>query len=424
MEGAFNVIALLFGLTALFGYLNHRFFGLPRSIGMVLFALAASFAVIAVDRAAPGWGLRAWAAALLADIDFTETLMKGALSFLLFAGALHVDLSDLRERKYAIGLMATVGVGISTVIVGAGMWLIFDALGLAIPFLACLVLGAIVAPTDPVAVLGILKTIHVPPSLEAKIAGESLFNDGVGVVVFTILVAIAFGGEAGELTPLGIAGLFLAEALGGALLGLAAGGLVFFAMRSVDEHNVEILLTLALVTVTYGLAGAIHVSGPIAVVVAGLLIGNHGARLAMSETTRGHLLNFWTLIDEILNSLLFLLIGFEVVAISGAPGLILAAAAAVPLALGARLVSVALPLGVLRLRRSFTKGAVWVLTWGGLRGGISVALALSLPPSPAKDALLTVCYGIVIFSVVVQGSTIGAVVRRVVPASAAGGRQP
>ncbi len=418
MEAAFDVVAVLLGLAALFGWLNHRFLKLPHTIGLVVIALAVSFGVLAVDEAVPGWGLGVAVRGMLARIDFTEALMKGLLSFLLFAGALHVDLTDLAQRKWAIGAMATVGVLISTALVGGGIWLVFTGLGIAVPFVWCLVFGALIAPTDPVAVLSILKRVHVPASLEAKIAGESLFNDGVGVVVFTIVVAIATGSAGADLGPASVAGLFLAEALGGAALGLATGCVAFFAMRSMDEHNIEVIITLALVTVTYAVAHRLHVSGLIAVVVAGLLIGNHGARLAMSDTTREHVRTFWTLTDEVLNSLLFMLIGFEVVAISYEPGHVIAALVAVPLVLASRLIAVAIPIGLLGLKRTFTRGAIPTLTWGGLRGGISVALALSLPPSPEREVIVTVCYGVVIFSIVVQGLTMERLVRRVVPAEA------
>ena len=418
MAAAFDIVAVLLGLAALFGYLNHKFLKLPHTIGLVVIALAVSFGVLAVDAAVPGWGLGAAARQMLGRIDFTQALMKGMLGFLLFAGALHVNLSGLAERKWAIGCMATVGVLISTALVGGGIWVVFGMLGIAVPFAYCLVFGALISPTDPIAVLGTFRRISVPATLEAKIAGESLFNDGVGVVVFTILVAIATGAEGADLGPMGATALFLAEAVGGALLGLAAGFVAFLAMRSLDEHNIEVIITLALVTVTYAIAEKLHLSGPIAVVVAGLLIGNHGARLAMSETTRTHVQTFWSLADEVLNSLLFMLIGFEVVAISGDAGLVFAALLAVPLVLASRFVAVAIPIVVLGLRRTFTQGAIPTLTWGGLRGGISVALALSLPPSPEREVIVTVCYGVVIFSIIVQGLTIERLVRRVVPGAA------
>ncbi len=414
----FNMAAIALALAALFGYVNHRWMRLPHTIGLVIIALLVSIAVLALDALVPRLGFQTAVRGALERIDLHEALMKGMLSFLLFAGALHVDLDDLMSRKWAIASMATAGVLISTFLVGFAVYGVVGLVGLELPLVYCLVFGALIAPTDPVAVLSILKRVNVPASLEAKIAGESLFNDGVGVVVFTIVVAIATGSAGADLGPASVAGLFLAEALGGAALGLATGCVAFFAMRSMDEHNIEVIITLALVTVTYAVAHRLHVSGLIAVVVAGLLIGNHGARLAMSDTTREHVRTFWTLTDEVLNSLLFMLIGFEVVAISYEPGHVIAALVAVPLVLASRLIAVAIPIGLLGLKRTFTRGAIPTLTWGGLRGGISVALALSLPPSPEREVIVTVCYGVVIFSIVVQGLTMERLVRRMVPAEA------
>ena len=414
MEHLTRDIATLLGLAAIIGYINHRFLHLPRTIGLVLIAMAASLIALGIDALIPGWGVGPGFRAVLVDIDFSDTLMQGMLGFLLFAGALHVDLGHLAKRGWAIAALATGGLLVSTGIVGVGIWFVFNLTGLNIPLIYCLLFGALISPTDPVAVLGILKTVKVPASLEAKIAGESLFNDGVGVVIFVILLAMATSG--GNALDLGdITSLFLREALGGAALGLAAGAVAFWALRSIDEYNLEVIITLALVTVTYEVAHMLHTSGPIAVVVSGLLIGNHGTRLAMSETTREHLTNFWTLIDEILNAVLFLLIGLEVIIISTTPGLMWVSLIAIPLVLGARFVAVAVPIGVFGLFRDFTKGAIPVLTWGGLRGGISVALALSLPNGDEKDAIVTVCYTVVVFSILVQGLTIGKLVQRVVP---------
>jgi CPA1 family monovalent cation:H+ antiporter len=424
MRSAFELIAILLGLSAVFGYVNFRFIRLPHTIGLLVIALAVSLAIIATEAAFPVLNLKETAQAMLGKVDFTRTLMESVLSFLLFAGALHVDVSALYERRWSIGIMASAGVVLTTALVGGAMYLVFDAIGITVPFLACLVFGALIAPTDPVAVLSTLKTVRVPRSLEATIAGESLFNDGVGVVVFTIVVALAFGpaggGHGAHVTAGSVAVLFLTEAVGGAVLGLATGWLVFLLMRTIDEYTVEIMLSLALVTGTYVIAARLGLSGPIAVVVAGLLIGNRGTRLAMSETTREHLLTFWELIDEILNSLLFLLIGFEVLAVSGQPGAVAAAAVAIPLVLASRLISVVLPMAALHFAEAFKGGHVAVLTWGGLRGGISVALALSLPPSEVREVLLTVCYGVVIFSVIVQGVTVGAVIKRALPAQEGG----
>ena len=412
-----NAAAVIIGLAALFGYINHRWFGLPHAIGIIVIALLASLGAIAIDAVFPSLGLQDSARAVLDNIDFHDLLMKGMLSFLLFAGALHVNLDDLLSRKWAIGSMATVGVVMTTFMIGFAVWGISSALGLAIPLTYCLVFGALIAPTDPMAVLGILKTVKVPHSLEAKIAGESLFNDGVGVVVFIIMVAIAAGGggHGGEsVGALDIIRLFAQEALGGAAFGLAMGYIAYHALKSIDEHNLEVLITLALVMLTYGIAAALHLSGPIAVVVAGLLIGNKGTRLAMSDKTRDHVQKFWSLVDEIMNSALFLLIGFEVFALSISGDVWLLMIITIPLTVAARFISVATPITLLSLRSDFTKGAIPVLTWGGLRGGISVALALSLPESAIKDTILAVTYGVVIFSIVVQGLTVKWVVGRVV----------
>jgi len=409
-----DIIAILLGLAALFGYLNHKFLRLPHTIGLVVIALAASGGVLAIDYFWPALHIAPTVRDVLDDIDFYEALMEGFLCALLFAGAIHIDLSKLAERKWAIGLMATVGVLISTFIVGGAAWLIAGLAGIGLPFLWALVFGALISPTDPVAVLGILKTVRVPPLLEAKIAGESLFNDGVGVVVFTIMVALAMGaGHAGgELDALDIAELFVLEAFGGAALGLAFGLVAFYLLYSLDEHNLEIMITLALVTGAYGTALHLHVSGPIAVVVAGILIGNQGASLAMSERTRTHLFQFWELTDEILNSVLFLLIGLEVLIIL--PGLdnFWLMLAAIPIVLAARAVAVSVPIGLLAVRERFTTGAIRILTWGGLRGGISVALALSLPPSEYKAPILAATYAVVVFSIIVQGLTMKPLVAR------------
>ena len=416
MEHLTRDIATILGLTALFGFANHRFLRLPRTIGLVLVALAVSFAAIAIDRIVPGWGMLPDLRQAMQDINFADTLMQGMLSFLLFAGALHVNLQRLAEQKWAISALASIGLLTSTTIVGLVMFGIFELIGLDIPLLYCLIFGALISPTDPVAVLSILKTANVPPSLEAKIAGESLFNDGIGVVVFIILVGLLGAGQSGEVGVSDVAILFLQEAVGGAVLGFVAGWIGYRMLSLVDEFNLEIIITLALVTVSYEIAHALHSSGPIAVVVAGLFIGNHGKRYAMSETTREHLDNFWSVVDEILNAVLFLLIGLEVIVLSFDQPILLAILAAIPVVLLARFISVSVPITALKmLKQQFTKGSIPVLAWGGLRGGISVALALSLPVSAERDVLLTVCYGVVVFSIVVQGLTIERLVRRVVP---------
>ncbi len=389
---------------------------MPISIGLVVIALVASIMVMLVDLVFPDLGIQSAVRLSLAQIDFHETLMKGMLSFLLFAGALHVNIEDLIHRKYAITLMATVGVLISTFMIGYSMFYLTSFTGLEIPLIYCLIFGSLIAPTDPVAVLGILKTVRVPRSLKAKIAGESLFNDGVGVVVFTILVAIATQSSSGgeEIGAFEMTRFFLLEAGGGAVLGLATGYIAYRALKSIDEYTIEVLITLALVMVSYSLAFALHFSGPIAVVIAGLLIGNRGMRFAMSESTRDHVHKFWTLLDEILNASLFLIIGFEILAITETASNLATTLIMIPVVLLARFVSVGLPISLLSLKEKYTPGAIVVLTWGGLRGGISVALVLSLPNVPEKESLLAITYGIVIFSIIIQGLTVKKVVERFV----------
>ncbi len=412
----FEIAAILLCLSAVFGYCNHRYLQLPHTIGLVVIAMASAFSIVVVDLVFPSLQAGEMVGSALLQVDFPETLMIGMLSFLLFAGALHVDYSDLASRKWAISLMATVGVVISTLIIGGLMWLILRLFHIGIPFVWTLVFGALISPTDPVAVLGILKTIKVPKSLEAKIAGESLFNDGVGVVIFTIVLAIAARGGPEAFGFLQVAELFAIEAVGGAVLGIATGYIAYRAMRTIDEYNLEIVITLALVMVTYGIALRTHVSGPIAVVVAGLFIGNQGVKFAMSDKTRQRLFDFWELIDEILNSVLFLLIGMEVLVLRFNADYVEAGLLAIPVVLLARLVSVSVPILLLSIRRRgrFTRGSVPVLVWGGLRGGISVALAFSLPPSEVKPLILAVTYSVVVFSIVVQGLTVKAVVARTV----------
>jgi CPA1 family monovalent cation:H+ antiporter len=401
-----DLAAILITLSALFSYLNYRYLRLPTTIGVMLFALVLSLMLIAFGTFDPR--IEQYAEQLLAQVDFNKTLMLGMLSFLLFAGALHVNINDLARHKWVILTLASGGVLLSTFIVGALTWWLLAALGLQLSFAYCLLFGALISPTDPVAVLGILKTAGVPKSLETKIAGESLFNDGVAVVLFVILFRIATGG--GEVSPGAIAGLFLLEALGGLLFGLAIGFAAYAMLRSVNNYQVEILITLALVMGGYALAHAMHVSGPIAIVVAGLLIGNHGRLLAMSKTTRQHIDTFWELLDEVLNAVLFVLIGLEILLLVYTRQYFLAGVLAIPIVLLARLISVGLPIGVMRNLRKFSPHVVKILTWGGLRGGISVALALSLPPGPERKLIVAITYIVVVFSITVQGLTVGKLV--------------
>jgi CPA1 family monovalent cation:H+ antiporter len=412
----FEIAAALIGLSALFGYLNYRFLKLPHTIGLVVIALAASLTVIFIEFLWPQSDISEAVIGALNEIDFHDAVMRGMLSFLLFAGALHVDFTAFRKQMVPIGMMATLGIMISTFLIGWVSWMLLSAFGIEIPFIWALVFGALISPTDPVAVLGLFKTVHVPETIEAKMAGESLFNDGVGVVVFTVVLVIATGaGNGGEpMTALSVAELFLTEAVGGAVLELVAGYLGYRAMHHVDEHNLEVLITLAIVMVTYVVALQLHMRGPIALVVAGLLIGNKGMRFAVSDSTRDHIRNFWSLLDEILNSVLFLLIGLEVLVVAQRADHIGVALLIIPVTIAARWAAVSVPITILSRWRSFSRGAIPILTWGGLRGGIAVALALSLPANEFKPTILTITYAVVLFSIIVQGLTIKPLVERVV----------
>jgi CPA1 family monovalent cation:H+ antiporter len=410
----FAIASILVGLSAFFGYLNHRYLHLPHTIGLVVIALVASLIIIVVDLISPSLHIAQDVAGILRKIDFNETLMHGMLSFMLFAGALHADMSALKARRWTITTMACIGTMMSTFLIGGAMWFVFGIAGINFPIIWALVFGALISPTDPVAVLGLFKTVKVPDTLKATMAGESLFNDGIGVVVFTVVVAIAVAsaGQGGEMDALTIAKLFFTEAVGGAVLGFVAGYIGYRAMYGINEVSLEVLITLALVMVTYSLAIFLHLSGPIAMVVAGLFIGNHGVQYAMSDHTREGVEQFWTLMDEILNSVLFLLIGLEVFVIADSFEHLWFAIIAIPVVLVARALSVSIPISILARWQTFKKGAVLVLIWGGLRGGIAVALALSLPENEYKATILSITYGVVLFSIIVQGLTIKKLVER------------
>ncbi len=406
--GLFEIIAILLTLSAFFSFINYRFLRLPNTIGVMLIGLLFSLLLLAISRFVPG--SKHWAVAMLLQIDFDETLLHGMLSFLLFAGALHVNINELRQQFRIILGLATAGVVLSTLIVGFLSWVVLNLLGFNISYIYCLLFGALISPTDPIAVLGILKKADVPKSLEIKIVGESLFNDGVGVVIFLILLETIVSGA--ELGIARVFRLFVQEAIGGGLLGLGVGLLAYRMLKQVDNYQVEILITLGLVTGGYALADALHLSAPIAIVVAGLLIGNHGRSFAMSEDTRQNLDTFWELADEVLNAVLFLLIGLEVMILNYSWLNLAAALLGILIVLSARLVSVSIPIHLLKRSRSFSPHVAKILTWGGLRGGISIALALSLPVGIERDVLLAITYGVVVFSILVQGLTISPFLRK------------
>lgn len=406
-----DITAILLTLAAIFAYVNHRWIKLPITIGIMLISLVASLVMIGIGQFIPSFDDSA--EAFVASIDFNEALMNCMLSYLLFAGALHVNLNELKSQKRIVAIMATLGVTITTFAVGTASYYIFSLLGIEIPYAWCLVFGALIAPTDPVAVLGILKTAGAPKSLETKITGESLFNDGVGVVIYLVLVGIATTGI-GNVTVTSVAHDFLLEAGGGILLGLVLGFICYKMLESIDNYHVEVLLTLALVTAGYRLAMSCHLSGPLAMVVAGLMIGNHARENAMSERTRSNIDTFWELIDEVLNAILFLLIGLEIFILDFSTPVIIAGLILIPVSLAVRFLSSAGAVSILAKNKEFTPGVVKILTWGGIRGGISVALALAIPKDAgdARTHILVVTYIIVIFSIAVQGLSLKSLISK------------
>lgn len=408
-----QITSFLIVLAGIFGAINYLYLKLPSAIGILVVALMASFAMLGIDLVMPELAIAETANRMITSIDFSEALLEGMLGLLLFAGALHVKLSDLKAQWRLVFLMATLGIALSTAVVGFGFsWLT------GMPLMIALVFGSLISPTDPVAVLGVLREANLRKSLETKIAGESLFNDGVGYVVFLVLVGLAFPGDdhhgSGAMAAVQ---LFVQEAVGGAVLGIVLGWLTFRVMRRIDDYSLEVLLTLGLAFGGYELAVYLHFSAPIMAVCAGLLIGDIGAKHGMTQQTRDYVDAFWKLIDEILNAVLFLMIGLEVFAIAFNADYLLAGVASIFLALLARLTAVAVPVMLLKPFRNFSKGVIPIMTWGGLKGGISVALALSLPESEWKPLILTATYVVVIFSIIVQGLTVAKLANKV-------GREP
>ena len=408
--GLFHIVTVLMVLTALFSYLNYRIIRLPTTIGVMLIAMIVSLSIAGMGffglESAERQGM-----IMLQSVDFNQALLHGMLSFLLFAGALQIRFEELADQKWTILLLSTVGVFASALIVGGLTHLALLLLGIQLPFTYCLLFGALISPTDPVAVMGIVKTAGVPKSLETKIAGESLFNDGIGVVLFMVLLELTKGRS--DVSALSVAILFLEEVVGGVVTGLAVGFLAYRMLKRIDNYKVEVIITLALAMGGYSLADALQTSGPIAVVAAGLFIGKRGRSFAMSNITQERLDSFWELIDDILNALLFLLIGLEVQVMTFTLSYFAAGLLAIGITLLARWSSVLGTISIMRLFRSFSPGAVRILTWGGLRGGIAVALALSLPQGPEQTIILVLTYMIVVFSILVQGLTLRTLVDRI-----------
>ena len=404
----FELSALLLSIAAICGWINHRWLNLPTTIGLM--AITSVCSVVMLGLGWMGFEVASAATTGMAQINFEKALMEGMLCFLLFAGALHMNLEDLLSKARIITWMATLGVVLSTLLVGSLTKGLVALFGIELPWIYCLLFGALISPTDPIAVIGLLKKMGAPPSLKTKIVGESLFNDGVGVVVFLALFEALDPDHSMGVKE--VLSLFVMEAGGGIVLGLLLGYAGYRMLKQVNHYSIEVLITLALVMGGYAVAMQLHVSGPLAMVVIGLMMGNIGRVMAMSETTREHLDTFWELIDEILNAVLFVLLGLELMILKLNPIYLGIGLATIPLVLACRLTCVWLPVACLRKwGETFHPRAVAILTWGGLRGGISVALALALPSGAERDLILVATYAVVLFSVLVQGLSMGRLLR-------------
>ncbi|WP_428329943.1 cation:proton antiporter [Mucilaginibacter sp.] len=400
----YHIISVLVFLTAVFAYVNDRWIKWPPTIGIMVIALLSSIVLAVLGNLIPG--ISSKALLLVSNINFEQVLMKIMLSFLLFAGSLHIDAHKLKKEIWPVMLLATIGTFLSTFIVSVLAYFLFQVFGINIPYIYCLLFGALISPTDPIAVMGILKQAGIPKSLELKIAGESLFNDGVGVVVFLTIYEIAVNGM-DKFSVGNTALLFLKEAGGGILFGALLGYVAHLFIKSIDNYRVEVLITLTVVMCGYSLADYFHLSGPLAIIIAGIIMGTKGKGDDLSPESRDYLSKFWDLTDEIFNAVLFLLIGLEMLVIKINPTIMLIGGIMILLVLLARYFSVSFPIMFLKLWIKFEKNAILILTWGGLRGGISVALALSLPESMHRDEFVLITYMIVVFSIIVQGLTVG-----------------
>ncbi|RWX02546.1 cation:proton antiporter [Flavobacterium cerinum] len=405
-------LSVLIVIASFFAYFNVRFLKLPSTIGVMVIAMAVSILLVIFGSAFPS--ALNQVSSLVKGFDFTELLMGAMLNFLLFAGAVHINLKDLREQRTPIVVFSTVSVIISTFVVGSLLYYLLPLLGLYLPYIYCLLFGALISPTDPVAVLSILKSAKVKKSLETKIAGESLFNDGVAVVVFAVILQLAQG-SAVDVTIGHIAWLLIKEAGGGFILGVVLGVGASKAMKKIDDYKVSVLITLSVVMGGYLIASQLHISGPLTMVFAGLIIGNFKKNWAMSPVTKDYLDKFWELNDEILNAILFLFIGFNLLLVKDINNYWLPGLSCVVLVLFSRFISIWLPTKFIRFREKFSKGTIKMLVWGGLRGGVSIALALSINDGPYRDIIIAITYFVVVFSIVVQGLTISRLAARVLP---------
>lgn len=409
----YYTFSVLIVLASFFAYLNLRFLKLPGTIGIMIIAMLVSVAIRLVgDQYFPETTQEFFQ--LIREFDFTEILMGAMLNFLLFAGALHINISDLREHKWPILTYASVSVVLSAFIIAGLFYTVAPMLGLQIPFIYCLLFGTLISPTDPIVVLGILKEAKVPKMIETKITGESLFNDGVAVVMFAVVLKMATD-TSFDATFASVSKLFLLEAGGGILLGALLGFTASNVMKKIDDYKVSVLITLSIVMGGFLIAKQLHFSSPLAMVIAGLIIGNYGKKVAMSETTRDYLSKFWELIDEILNAILFLFIGFELLMLPDLQEQLLLGVIAIFICLLARTLAIFIPASTILRKNTYSKGSLTTMVWGGIRGGVSIALVMSIPNSVGdiKDVLLEVTYIVVLFSIVVQGLTVGKVAKKV-----------
>ncbi|RYF19315.1 MAG: sodium:proton antiporter [Flavobacteriales bacterium] len=402
--------SVLIVLASFFSYLNLRYLKLPSTIGIMIIAMLSSIVLVFTGSLFPKTFDHF--STLLQDVDFTEVLMGAMLNFLLFAGAIHINLVDLREQRAPVIIFSTVSVVISTFAVGALLFYVTPLFGFQIPFIYALLFGALISPTDPIAVMGVLKDANVKKSLETKVAGESLFNDGVAVVIFAVILQLAQGSDI-DLSFTNISWLLIKEALGGFLLGTLLGIGASNAMRKIDDYKVSVLITLSVVMGGYLIAHSIHISGPLTMVAAGIVIGNYGKRTAMSAVTKDYLNKFWELIDEILNAILFLFIGFELLIIHNITDYWLIGICCILIVLFSRFLSIYIPVRLIPFKNKFSSGTIKVLVWGGLRGGVSIALVLSMDEGPYKPLLVGITYFVVVFSIIVQGLTVGKLAKRV-----------
>jgi len=402
----YQILSIIIALAALFAYVNDRWIKWPPTIGIMVLALFSSILIVILGNIFPSFSVGAHK--IVTNIDFGQVLLKIMLSFLLFAGAIHIDAEKLKREFWPVMILATIGVFISTILVSVLSYYLFQIFGVQVPYIDCLLFGALLSPTDPIAVMAILKRAGIPKSLEMKITGESLFNDGVGVVVFLTIFEVATG-KGNNFSATGAILLFLKEAGGGILFGAVMGYVAYFFIRSIANYRVEVLITLATVTLGYTIADHLLISAPLAIIVTGIIIGSKVRGIALSQTSWDYLGKFWDLIDEIFNAILFLLIGMQILQVKIYSTIVLIGLAMILVVLLARWVSVYFPVVLMRFKIKFEKNAVAILVWGGLRGGLSVAMALSLPQSMHRDELVLITYIIVIFSIIVQGLTIGKV---------------